>query len=218
MPVLVLHPPGAWVVGLPSLTGVFLNGQKIRLARLEDKDELRIGGFRDARPLPAGNKSCHAIPVAGIHGFRRRTHGAQAHGRSYHHGESRAQPREMTLEPVRQNTLPSERFVEPSLKAMVESVFFPMVQQFSAVQNQMFDQFQQTMALMFQMFHRCKKNRSRFCAANWIEFEPNSGDSSLQLELKAPPVGARARPLPRSQSFRRKPVNQRQAIVGCGAR
>jgi hypothetical protein len=93
---------------------------------------------------------------------------------------------------------------------MLESVFFPMLQQFSAVQNQMFDQFQQAMVLMFQMFATLQKEQADVVRAELNRIQELTREiQALQADLKAPAVTAAG-----ATPAKRRPYGENPAING----
>jgi pSer/pThr/pTyr-binding forkhead associated (FHA) protein len=157
---LVSTAQGSWVIDLLSHAGTWVNGQMVRLAQLEDGDELRIGNF-------VMRVRCHPADR-----FALRPALAAAPSEPARSGSAlRGQITKLNLEFSGKEVTPSapttnpqtlQHVVEHTAKAMLESVVFPMVQQFSAVQDQMFDQFQQAITLMFNLFGGLQKEQMQF--------------------------------------------------------
>jgi predicted component of type VI protein secretion system len=187
---LVCTAQGSWVVDLLSPTGTWLNGQKVRLARLEDGDELRIDHFvmrihcRPSDGFALGSARAAEPVEAAKNGF-------SLHGQITKM-ELGPPEREFAQDALVHKPQAVQNVVEHTAKAMLETVFFPMVQQFSAVQNQMFDQFQQAMTLMFQMFDGLQKDQMQLIRAELTRVQELTQEIQvLHTEMKKAPVAVK---------------------------
>jgi pSer/pThr/pTyr-binding forkhead associated (FHA) protein len=201
---LVYTPEGTWVVDLLSLAGIYLNGQKVRLARLEDGDLLKIGVFAmRVHCQPAAGFAMKPTPT----GFER---GVAKNGTACIDQNTKLDVglvgKEITLAAAPQCPQPLQTATDTSAKALLESVFFPMVQQFSAMQSQMFDQFQQAMVLMFQMFGTLQKEQADVVRDELNRIQELTREiQALHAELKAPAATDEGAPLAKRRAFGEKP-------------
>jgi pSer/pThr/pTyr-binding forkhead associated (FHA) protein len=132
---LLRTPSGAWVVDLLGRTGIRLNGEAIRWARLEDGDRLEVGRhpirIRCEMPATNTNQSGRATrPVTAV---------------------AVVIPR--PERPVSLLEIGNDRAQGPpalSSNELVQSIMANMANQFGQMQQQMFDQFQQAMVIMTQ--------------------------------------------------------------------
>jgi pSer/pThr/pTyr-binding forkhead associated (FHA) protein len=201
---LVSTPEGAWVVDLLSLTGLKINGQKARLARLEDGDELQIGTFTmRVRCQRAAGFAMQPTPT----GFER---GVAKNG-----SVRNDQITDLAVGVIGKEITPAtaperpqslQNPVDNSARAMLESVFFPMVQQFSAMQSQMFDQFQQAMVLMFQMFGTLQKEQADVVRSEMNRIQELTREiQALHADLKAPALSNAGATVAKPRAFGEKP-------------
>lgn len=122
---LVNTPSGLWAVDLLSREGILVNGTKVRSARLEGGDELRIGLNRirvRAEAEPSRGPRALALPMGGRTGV---------------------------------TSSPAAPEVRPILAAELEptdSLAMALLGDFRQAQQQMAEQFQQSLIMMFQMF------------------------------------------------------------------
>jgi pSer/pThr/pTyr-binding forkhead associated (FHA) protein len=157
---LVSTAHGSWVIDLHSRTGTWLNGQRVRLAQLDDGDELRIGNFvmrvhsQPSDRFALGQELAAALPQ-------------QSKASPVLHGQSTMLNLELPVMEVTPKVLIAnpqalQHVVEYTAKTMLQSVVFPLVQQFTAAQDEMFDQFQQALTLMLQLFGGLQKEQTQF--------------------------------------------------------
>jgi predicted component of type VI protein secretion system len=205
---LVCTPEGAWVVDLLSLTGVYLNGERVRLARLEDGDVLQIGTISmRVHCQPAAGFAMQPTPTGLQRGLAKNGSACQGQITNLDVGLVGKEIRPATA-PQRLQSL--QNAVDTSAKAMLESIFFPMVQQFSAVQSQMFEQFQQAMVMMFQMFATLQKEQADVVRAELNRIQELTVEiQALHADLKAPAVTAAGATL-----AKRRPFGEYPAING----
>jgi pSer/pThr/pTyr-binding forkhead associated (FHA) protein len=146
---------GLWAVDLCGRGGIAVNGVSLRMARLDDGDQLQVGDItvRVRCPQPRDNSGTHPFP------FQVQT------------------PPEVSVEaagqvaylpavippaglPAVNSTARSETALVPERQQVPvqqnvnigEQLLSSVMNQFSVMQQQMFDQFQQTMSMMVQMF------------------------------------------------------------------
>jgi hypothetical protein len=171
---LVCTREGVWVVDLLSSTGTFLNGRKIRLARLDDGDELRIGDS-------AMRVRCRPTTEAALISATPNVAAETAHLTKL---DRDAGPTGLPLEFAPQNPV---GFVDPAARLMLESILLPMVQQqLCVVQDQMLDRFQQAIGLMLQMFGTMQKEQLETIRAEMDRVQGLTREiQALQLDLKA---------------------------------
>jgi pSer/pThr/pTyr-binding forkhead associated (FHA) protein len=129
-------PAGVWVVDLLGKEGVRVNGAEVRCARLEDGDDLRIGGFLirvryDESPGPAARASPAGVPS---------TWPAWPPARP-----PAAGPGETAWPP--QVVEPGQGLTEwlPASPALVDGLLVPLVRQFGLIQQQISEQIHQSM-------------------------------------------------------------------------
>jgi pSer/pThr/pTyr-binding forkhead associated (FHA) protein len=184
---LVCTPQGTWVVDLRGPAGIYLNGQRIHLARLQEGDRLQIGKFEM-------RVHCDATEFA-LQPTRALAQRAFAKSASIVNGRISKSDCGRPMEETSPEPLPlishtQENREEDKIKAMVEKVFLPMVQQFCVVQNQMFDQFQQTVGLMFQMFSALQKDQIELVRVELNRIQELSREIQLlHTELSKPGPG-----------------------------
>jgi pSer/pThr/pTyr-binding forkhead associated (FHA) protein/polyhydroxyalkanoate synthesis regulator phasin len=176
---LVCTPEGTWVIDLLSPAGVHVNGQKVRLARLEDGDELQVGTF--AMRVHCLSASEFALRTA--HKIDPHRHGQN--GTTQHSEKSGASFALSTRQPPAPFPQALEIVVDKRAMALVESVVSPLMEQFCAAQNQMLDQFQQAIVMMFQMLGAFQKEQMDFIRADLDRVEELTREiQALQAELK----------------------------------
>jgi pSer/pThr/pTyr-binding forkhead associated (FHA) protein len=204
----VLTVMGVWAVDLLGQNGIFVNDRKVRCARLEDGDELRIGRhtlrarYDDPPPPLPGPESASPsrtqgslttvvppalFPIPGPVG-----------------GDllARLMPPPPTPTPPGQDLAAivqkSGGVVDPSVNLLVH--------QFGMMQQQMFNQFHQTMMMMFEGFAALQREQS---AALREEFE-RVRELSKEIEaLRAETArlaDAAARPRPATNGHSRPPA------------
>jgi len=172
---LLRTPTGIWVVDLLGQEGVMVNGTAVRYARVYDGDELHLGNslirLRYEMPRPLSPRQV-LLPGNGQFALKSPTHGVSA---PVAHEEwpgpgsglipftpsvgtppaflpaSSAGP--MVPSPWAQGPEWRPTGAESTAQAieLVNSLLFPMVDQFGLMQQQVLDQFQQSM-MMFQTF------------------------------------------------------------------
>jgi predicted component of type VI protein secretion system len=132
---LVRTPAGLWAVGLVGVRGITVNGKQVPWARLDDGDELRVGGVRlavryDAPPRaePAEVRPSLPVPAA-----------------------AEAAPPLPLLPGKGPLPLPLPLSL-PAEPAEAGALLLPLANHFAVMQQQMFDQFTQAMLMMGQMF------------------------------------------------------------------
>ncbi|HYV36346.1 MAG TPA: FHA domain-containing protein [Gemmataceae bacterium] len=140
---LVATPNGVWAVDLVSAAGLLLNGEPVRYARLEDGDQLLIGGFLIRSHHGEFKATTPSKPMLS----------AQNHAATAQRASAPPIPH---VQPMEEGTVSSALAVRlPAHGEMTrpdDERFLFVMNQFSQMQMQMFDQFQQTMMMMFQMF------------------------------------------------------------------
>ena len=130
---LLRTPLGVWVVDLLGRTGIRLNGQPIRWARLENGDELQVGRhlIRVRCQMPSTDPSGQATrSVASV---------AMVHPPSVRPATLLEIGNDRSQNPP---ALPSHE--------LVQSIMATMANQFGQMQLQMFEQFQKAMVMMAQ--------------------------------------------------------------------
>ncbi len=148
---LVLTINGLWAVDLLGEHGVFLNNQKIRCARVEDGDELRVGRHilrarYDRPPLPlatlkpaeTGPETVPESTTEIVPSFRPTLSKIEL-------------PARLTLPPMMNTGTDLATMMESSGGAIDPSVNL-LVHQFGMMQQNMLDQFHNTMMMMFEGF------------------------------------------------------------------
>ena len=165
---LIRSDDGVWVVDLLGRGGTFVNESKVRFARLDDGDELRIGRhvmrFRMddpprsvPRPMPPGREIARRpIDVPSVRLSRADNVPAPPPSSTTPLISAWRYP-----EHEFQRTVADRRLGQAEL---VQALMQPMVQQFGLMQQQMFEQFHQAMMGMFQTFgaaHRDQMNDLR---------------------------------------------------------
>jgi pSer/pThr/pTyr-binding forkhead associated (FHA) protein len=168
---LVWTPAGTWIVDLRGRAGIYVNGQKIRCARLDDGDRIRVADFEIRAHCPSEPPTFPAWPVRPTQKALV-ANGSHAPRSSFLVPSSVAGPLTrspqglLALGDVPDKGAPLTRSPQSLLdlgdvpdKGALESILLPLAQQFSVMQNQMFDQFQQAMMMMFQMFGNLQKDQ-----------------------------------------------------------
>jgi hypothetical protein len=179
----LLHTPlGVWVIDLLSHTGTFLNGQRIRWARLGDGDRLQLGSYcirpwYDEEGWPAtGSVTPTSLPAATSDSVVSSTALPEPGGGQLIASGSR------------------------ELTQGQDALLLPLMDQMQLMQQQMFDQFQQTMVLMVQMFgtmHREQMGLLREELDKVHRLTREVEELQAELRKKKPGVPA-ALPVPRS--------------------
>jgi pSer/pThr/pTyr-binding forkhead associated (FHA) protein len=182
---LVSTAQGSWVVDLLSPTGTWVNGQRVRLAQVEEGDELRIGNFAIRVHCEPSDRFALGPALAAAPPEPSKS------GPTLH-----SQVTKLNLELPGTEVAPQalitnpdalQHVVEHTAKAMLQSVVFPMVQQFSAVQDQMFDQFRQGLTLMFQLFGGLQKEQMQILRDELTRVQELTQEiQALRTELKTP--------------------------------
>jgi pSer/pThr/pTyr-binding forkhead associated (FHA) protein len=160
---LVATPDGVWVVDLLSAAGTLRNGNPVRFARLEDGDQLLIGGFlvrsRIGEPTatvahPGYNNPSTPNP---LHPVRRAEEGSGP--------ETKSLGLMAVSRPRHLPALAAAPDLAVNRSGQVQGTQSPdlgmlqLMNHFSLMQQEMFDQFQQTMMMMFQMFGTLQKEQ-----------------------------------------------------------
>jgi pSer/pThr/pTyr-binding forkhead associated (FHA) protein len=176
---LLRTPHGVYAIDLLGLTGLWVNGKKVRWACLTDGDQLRVGKFsihlRHAPPLlpdlrlgaPAVGWPANVAP-AGLVPMASPTASAVGLGNLSNLVLEAFNP--SVPQPVRaeaEGAASVGTFGPPAIIGsgplsqgeLTESVIVPLVNQFALMQQQMFDQFQQTIFMLVQMFSSLHKDQ-----------------------------------------------------------
>jgi pSer/pThr/pTyr-binding forkhead associated (FHA) protein len=187
---LIHTPEGIWVVDLLSREGTWVNGQRIRWARLDDGDRLQAGPFMTRvwyeRPdgMRAPEDEEDGIHVSGsVSGPAHSPLGA---------------PHSSALVPA--NPPPMANL--PTLPSSPEqALLMPVISQFNLMQQQMFDQFHQTMLMMVQMFSTLHREQMDLIRDELDQLHGLTRElQELQAELvKHPPAKAPAPTAPAPQ-------------------
>lgn len=204
---LLRTPLGVWVVDLYAREGVFVNGTRVRLAKVDDGDELKVGKFLvrvhyqreaastgrvthlalgDAADLPPDDEADD-----------------EAENRTALDADPGPFPTSLLQElsaaadgillPVESQALPVPRSGQQT--DFVETALLPVLNQFGMMQQQMFDQFNQSMAMVLKMFgtmHRDQMGviREEMDRLNELTRELNT----LQAELAKDKTRPQAKP------------------------
>ena len=167
---LVSTTAGTWVVDLLSRTGTFLNGERVRSARLCEGDELKVGRrcFRlRAQVTAAGPPAPIALRgVAGLGG-----------GSSF--------VRDATSRDVTQVFAGNPGQAEPNL--------MPVLEELGKMQHQMAEQFQQALVMMFRMFsgmHQDQMTLIREELAKVHRLDEKQRSLEAELARALPPIEA----------------------------
>jgi hypothetical protein len=197
---LVRTPAGVWVVDLFSRAGTFVNDARVRFARLNDGDELRIGKFLMRVHTDVEPRSV-AVPFV-----RAEAPPALA---AWPGGESAPEePRSAAL-PAVPPTGPVDRAERgqrpPGAPANLGPLVQSLVNQFSQMQQQMAEQFQQTLLMMLQMFstlHREQNDlvRQELASLHELTLELNRLQASLAGHLVTHSGDPAATPAPDAAS------------------
>jgi pSer/pThr/pTyr-binding forkhead associated (FHA) protein len=149
---LVRTPQGVWAVDLLAKDGIYVNDRRVRWARLDEGDELRVGNFaiRLRYGTPPLSSPDEVAPTAA----KQRAAYPRGPGDFGH----------LQVTPARLESptaLPAAPLQEPLLgnPAATASLLVPLAEQFAAMQQRMFAQFQQGMVMMFQMFHATQEEQ-----------------------------------------------------------
>ncbi len=154
----VLTSQGLWAIDLLGEHGVFVNDQKIRCARIEDGDELRVGRHilrarfdRPFRPLAGskpGESSVQNLPEM------LPSHYAPASPSPSEPVTTRVElPARMMMPPMISTTTDLARMMEQSgVGGAIDPSVNLLVHQFGMMQQNMLDQFHNTMMMMFEGF------------------------------------------------------------------
>lgn len=145
---LVRTPDGVWVVDLFGRQGVRVNDQIVRLALLQDGDQLQVGRFRLRLRCTAPARRSRAGQGADVRVF--------VPGSPREQDDDAEEPRDAPEPPLPASSetvsLPAVPLRSPEPAALTEAVLVPLLNQFNQMQQQMFDQFHQSIVVMFQMF------------------------------------------------------------------
>jgi predicted component of type VI protein secretion system len=171
---LVLTPDGLWAVDLLGRGGVLVNGSVARVARLDDGDELRLGGFV---LRPRGLAPAAPPPEAVAAALERFT---------------------MPSVPM-PVPAPDWSVAVPQLPGgATESSLAPIVSMFAEFQRQMAEQFRLSMTGMLDVVRQMHGDQMKLVWQELAEIRRlNEEANSLKARLAAlPPAPAAARPAP----------------------
>jgi pSer/pThr/pTyr-binding forkhead associated (FHA) protein len=173
---------GMWIIDLLGQSGVFVNEEPVRFARLADGDLLRIGRYQirvrcRLRPQGSGPRTSDYNRAAVFSGLARRKRGSSSlQGPDWNATPLPAVPRSAGANalqypmPMQADTsfpkselMPFDATLPDKLAHVgsTESVLAPLVSQFGMMQQQMFDQFQQAIAMMVQMFGEMHRDQMK---------------------------------------------------------
>ncbi len=163
----VLTPVGVWAVDLLGQSGIFVNDEPVRCARLEDGDSLRIGRHTlraryetPPKALPAPSPRADAVSDPG-------TPGPSSPPATFDPVFPAWGARPFDELPVRFSPEVGQGLahqVPPGMPGLPGGVVDPsvnlLIHQFSLMQQQMFDQFHRTMLMMFEGFAAMHREQS----------------------------------------------------------
>lgn len=207
---LVRTPNGLWVVDLLGRNGVLVNGIRVRCARLEGDDEVRLGryAFRpqfDQAPI-ADSPGRLWMPIGGDSAAHRVGGSSDSEQKALDPpvvsgGElSRLAPPSTASPALSQQVLPAELWAGGAgidQRILMQSLMGQM-----GLMHQLFDQFHQAMSLMFQMFHASQREQMDIIRQELEEVRKLTGELQRlqgrvsELETIKTPVEAAAIPAP----------------------
>ncbi len=144
---LVLTTSGVWVVDLLSQRPVIVNGQSVRLARLEAGDELQIG-----RHLLTPEYDFAQIKAAALRTVESPASSVASLQRPNPLTDHLPALNPTVIGPGSDWNRPAPFVAGADAMKGLDPTVTSLVQQFGAMQQQMFDQFHQTMMMMFEGF------------------------------------------------------------------